>query len=309
MRSSLLGWVAAASLVGLAGCDLEDFGDSQRYTADFHYTYPLKAGGRLQLETFNGSVEIAGWDQDAVDISGAKYAGSPETRDAIKIEVSNAPDAVTVRAVRPSERRGGMGAKFVIKVPRRIQLERIVSSNGSLRISDIEGAARLRTSNGSVRTVNLRGNLEVQTSNSGIDVQSLEGSAVLRTSNGRIHAEAVHGGVEAFTSNSAIAVRVAKASGQPVHVETSNGGVDLTLEASDPGDVRASTSNSGITVHLPQNANARLMAHTSNNSVSSEFDVKTEGASGKGHLEGTIGKGGGTLDLRTNNGRIRLLKL
>ena len=309
MQRSLLAWVIAAGLAGLVGCDFEDFGDSQRYTADFHYTYPLKPGGRLQLETFNGSVEISGWDQESVDISGSKYAATTELRDAIKIDVVNSPEAVTVRVLRPSERRGGLGAKFVLRVPRRTQLERIATSNGSVRISDIEGAVRLKTSNGAVRTANLHGNLDAQTSNGMIEVQSVEGSAVLHTSNGRIHAEEVRGAVDAQTSNGGVTVRVAKGAAGPVRLETSNGGIDLTLDSANPEDVRASTSNSGITVHLPQDANARLAAHTSNNSIQTEIDVKTEGTTGKNHLEGTLGKGGSTLDLRTSNGRIRLLRL
>jgi DUF4097 and DUF4098 domain-containing protein YvlB len=306
----MLAWVMTAGLTVLAGCDIEDFGDSQRYTADFHYTYPLKSGARLLLETFNGSVEITGWDQDSVDISGSKYASSPEKRDAIHIDVNHTPDEVSVRVVRPSEWRGGMGAKFVIKAPRRVQLDRIASSNGPLRISDIEGSARLKTSNGSVRTANLRGSLDAHTSNGAIEVQALEGNAVLRTSNGRIHADEVRGSVDASTSNNGISVRMARvAPGASVQLETSNGGVDLTLDQANPGDVRISTSNNGITVHLPQDANARLSAHTSNNSINSEFEVKTQGVAGKNHLEGVIGKGGPALDLKTNNGRIRLLKL
>src|SRR2546427_2428065 len=99
----------------LAGCDWEDFGSSERYSTDFHYNYPLKSGGRVSLDNFNGSVEIAGWDQETVDVSGAKYGPTPEARDAIKIEVTPAPDSVTIRTVRPSERRN-VGARYVLRV-------------------------------------------------------------------------------------------------------------------------------------------------------------------------------------------------
>src|SRR5690242_12324618 len=146
MRRRVL--LLAPAFLLLAGCDFEDLGSSDRYTADFHYSYPLKSGGRLSVENFNGSIEIASWDQDSVDISGVKYAGTPELRDAIKIDIVNTADSVHVRTVRPSERRGNMGAKYVIKVPRKTELERITSSNGGIRVSDVEGPARLRSSNG-----------------------------------------------------------------------------------------------------------------------------------------------------------------
>jgi DUF4097 and DUF4098 domain-containing protein YvlB len=312
MRTHLLVLPVAAGLLACVGCDIEDFdvgGGSQRYTQDFHYNYPLQAGGRLSVDNSNGSIEISGWDQDTVDISGTKYARTPELRDALKIEVDHSSDSVHIRTVRPSDRRGNMGAKYIIKVPRRTQLERIVSSNGSIHTIDLEGPARLKTSNGGVRAENLRGNLDAQTSNGGIEVQNLEGSASLHTSNGRVHAEDVRGSVDADTSNGGINIRLSKPeAGRPVKLETSNGAIELTMETYNQNEIRASTSNGGITIHLPEHVGANLNASASNSSISTEFDVATQGALEKHHLEGKIGTGGPMIDLTTSNGSIRLLK-
>ena len=274
-----------AGAVLLAGCDLDDFGSSDRYSEDFHYNYPLKPGGRVALENFNGSIDISGWDQDTVDISGAKYASTVEARDAIKIQITQAPDSIEIRTVRPSERRNA-GARYVVKVPRRVELERIVSSNGQIRVNDVSGAARLKTSNGSVRVFNLAGNLDSGTSNGSVEVENIKGDCTLRTSNGRIKAQGIRGGFDASTSN---------------------GGVDATLDELKRG-VRMTTSNGGITLRLAGNVNARLMARTSNASISSDFDVATHGTRDKHHLEGTIGSGGPVLDLSTSNGGIKVVR-
>jgi DUF4097 and DUF4098 domain-containing protein YvlB len=300
-----------APLLLLGACDFEDFGSSDRYTADFHYgPYKLKPGGRISVENLNGSIEISGWDQDTVEISGVKYAGTPELLKALKIDVVEGPDSVHIRTIRPSERRGNLGAKYVIKVPRKTELERITSSNGAIRVSDTEAPARLRTSNGAIHATNLKGNLDAQTSNGGIEVLDLEGSANLRSSNGRIHGEGVHGAFEASTSNGGINVHLAKAdSGRPIKLDTSNGSIDLTLDSANQNDVIASTSNAGITVRMPPSIAARVKAHTSNASISSDFDVQVQGTISKHSLEGTIGSGGPLLDLSTSNGGIRLQKL
>jgi hypothetical protein len=301
----------AAGLLFLAGCDCwEDFGgSSDRFRQDFHYSYPLQAGGRLTLENFNGSVEISGWDQATVDVSGEKYASTVELRDAIKIEITPAADAINIRTVRPSTR-GGMGARYVIKAPRRVQLERIVSSNGAVRVNDIEGSVRLRTSNGGIRAVNVKGNVDGTTSNSNVETQNVEGSVVVRTSNGRVRAEAIRGSFDASTSNSGITAQIARADpGKSIRLGSSNGGIDLTLDSFHQNEIRASTSNSGITVHLPPDIGARVRAGTSNSSVSTEFDVRMQGERKKHHLEGTIGAGGPLIDLSTSNGSIRLLKM
>lgn len=310
MRRSVFALSLAAALVWLPACDIEDFGSSDRYAADFHYSYPLKPGGRLSVESFNGSIEVSSWDQGTVDISGTKYAATPELRDSMKIDIVNTPDSVHVRTVRPSERRGNMGAKYIIRVPRKVELERITSSNGGIRVTDIEGAARLRSSNGGIHVETLRGTLEVQTSNGGIDVRSIDGPVTVRTSNGRVQADEVRGTLEATTSNGSIHVHLVKPEpSRPVKLESSNGSIELTMDSNSQNDVRASTSNAGITLHMPSSINARLRAHTSNSSITSEFDVQTQGTISKHTLEGTIGSGGPLLDLETSNGGIRLLKM
>jgi DUF4097 and DUF4098 domain-containing protein YvlB len=297
-------------MFALAACDFEDFGSSDKFTTDFHHTYPLKSGGRVSVENFNGSIEISAWDQDSVDIAGVKYASTPEMRDSIKIDIVASDDSVHIRTVRPSERRGNMGAKYVIHVPRKTELERIQSSNGAIRVSDVTGPVRLRSSNGSLHATNVRGSLDAQTSNGTIDVEQLDGGANLRTSNGRIRADGVRGSLEATTSNGSINVHLTKTeSGRPVKLESSNGGIELTLDEVNHNDVYASTSNSSITVRMPSSIGARLRAHASNNSISTDFDVLTQGVLSKHHLEGTIGGGGPLLDLETSNGGIHLQKL
>ena len=311
MRNRFAGLTLAAALIPLTGCDLDigDFGSADRYSQDFHESHPLRAGGRMTVENFNGAIEITGWDENSVEISGAKYASTPELRDSIRIEINSSPDSIYIRTVRPSMR-GNMGARYQIKVPRRIQLERIVSSNGAIRATGLEGPARVKTSNGAVRMINLKGTLDAQTTNGPIELQSLEGTATLRTSNGRIRAENVRGGLEANTSNGGINVELVKAdSARPIKLDTSNGTVDLTLRQGIQSEVRISTSNGGITVHIPDGMGARVDASTSNSSITSEFDVSTQGALNKHHLQGTIGAGGPMLDLSTTNGSIRLLKM
>lgn len=312
MQQRILVAAVAAALGFLTACDIEDLGDfggSERYSEDFHHSFPLKPGGRLSVENFNGTIEISSWNENSVEISGTKWARSIELRDAIKIDISAQPDAIQVRTIRPSERRGNMGARYFIRVPRKTELERITSSNGSIRVADVEGAARLRTSNGAVRVENLAGRLDAQTSNGGVEVTGQEGGAVLRTSNGRIRAEDVRGGLEANTSNGGITARIASAEpGRTIRLQTSNGGVDLAVDGTS-GDVRVATSNGGITLRLPEKINARLVAVTTNSSIKSELDVTTQGPFSKHRLEGLIGSGDGpTIDLSTTNGSIRLVR-
>jgi Toastrack DUF4097 len=288
-------WILAlftVPLLSLVGCDLEDIVSSTQYKEDFHESYPLKAGGRLYLENMNGSVEISGWDQDTVDISGAKYASSEQVLKALKLDIVPSSDSVRIRTVAPSGHWGNMGARYVIRVPRRTSLERIETSNGSVQVSQIDAAARLETSNGR------------------IEASDVSGPVTLRTSNGSVRAERVRKGLEARTSNGSIRADLSEAAeGGTVRLTTSNGSVELSVQGLKNQDVVVSTSNGSITVRLPGSISADVKADTSNSSITNEFTDAFKGRSEKHSLEGTIGAGGPMLTLSTSNGSIRLLKL
>ena len=307
MRAKLILPAIAAGLVVLAGCDIEDLGGFERYHEDFHFSYPLKARGRLSVEGFNGSVEVSVWDQETVDISGTKYARTQEDTHDLKIEVDHSADSVSVRAIRPSLRRGNYGARFAIKVPRGVVLERVTTSNGAIRASDGAGPARLKTSNGHVEVRRLKGSLNAETSNGPVELDDIDGAVDVRTSNGHIRAEGIRGALDATTSNSNIHATLEKVDGA-VCVQSSNGGIDLSLPPNTQSAVRAHTSNSGITLHLPGEVNARLSAGTSNASISSDFEMRMRGEISKHHIEGSIGNGGPLIDLSTSNGQIRIMK-
>lgn len=308
---SYLRLLPLAPVLLLTGCvEFGDFGDSEAYKEDFHQTYPLNAGGSVSIETFNGSIELVGWEQNSVEVNGTKYASTKSALDSIKIDVSSPSGSVRVRASKLSDFHHNMGARFTVRVPKRATLD-LSTSNGHLRIEDVEGNARLRTSNGPIRVERLKGELEARTSNGGIDVDYLEGDAKLHTSNGAIRAEASHGLFDAVTSNGSITARLNDPSTTwPVHAESSNGHIDLKIDAKQLPEVRAETSNSSIVLRLPMGANAEVRAHTSHASVSSEFDgVHTDNEHGHGEMSGRIGGGGRLIELSSSNGSIKIVRL
>ena len=309
MKAKLLLPVMAAGLFGLAGCIVDGFGLGERFPKDFHYSYPLKDGGRLSIETFNGSVDISGWDEQTVDISGTKYGPSPQAADSLTIETNHLPDSVSIRVVRPSERWGPWGARFLVKIPRRAVVDLVRTSNGQVHVTGGAGPSRLRSSNAAIRVEELQGDVDAQTSNGMVELVDVTGDAVVRTSNSRIRADHLQGSLQANTSNGAIAASLSGAANRPLRLETSNSSVEATLPQKFDNDVRIRTSNGHITLRLPAEANARVQAHTSNSAITSDFEVRAQGEFSKNRLDGTIGAGGPLLDLTTSNAGIRLQKM
>ena len=302
MRNTLL--LSLVATVAFAG-------DSSRYKEDFHYSFQQGPGGHLDLMNFNGSVEITGWDQSTVDVSGTKYAEEESMLHAMRVTAVQEGNIVRVRTERPEPRKWNCGAKYVIRDPKRTELQRIQSSNGSIRVEDVEGLTDLTTSNGSIRLRNIRGRVEARTSNGAVDVQSVDAGVNISTSNGSVTIDNVRGSLRASTTNGAIrGTLVDSAPNDPIKLTTSNGSIDIRLQMPRNNDVTASTSNGSVTVRMPPNAGARLTATTSSHeSISTDFDVQVHGMLTKNRIEGTIGSGGPQLQLSTSNGAIRILKL
>jgi DUF4097 and DUF4098 domain-containing protein YvlB len=296
-----------ATVAGQPACIIGDFAGAARFNRDFHYSYPLTPKGRLQVETFNGSIDISTWDQPTVDISGTKYAPTQGEADAMQVTVDHAPDSVSVRVAHSTDWHGNRGAKFAIKIPRGSVLDRIVTSNGHIEADDGSGPARLKTSNGHIRVTRFQGTLDAETSNGRIDLDGVEGDATARTSNGHVQAEGVRGALQIETSNGGVNAEVTAGS-RPVRIGSSNGPVELTLPGGFMGGAKVHTSNSSIKAYLAEPVNARLSAHTSNSTVTSEFDIRVHGEMGKRDIEGDIGNGGSTIDLTNSNGSIRVLR-
>jgi DUF4097 and DUF4098 domain-containing protein YvlB len=224
MRLNLL--ALAGMCVLLPGCDAVLDGAWNQVQEDFHYSYPLNAGGRLEVENRNGPIDISGWDQNTVDISGTKYASSHERLKELRVEVSPSSNAMTIRTIRADSHWGNGGVRYTIRVPRRTELSRIVSSNGPIHVESIDASALLRTSNGPVRGVGVTGPLEIETSNGPVNVTDLGGPATVHTSNGPIE----------LTFDAL----------REVHATTSNGAITLRVPAGAGGSIRAHTSNAGI---------------------------------------------------------------
>jgi DUF4097 and DUF4098 domain-containing protein YvlB len=283
------------------------WGNSDRFKEDFSYDFKLAPGGRLEVESFNGSVDVIGWDNGTVQVRGNKHASRQEVLKALAIDAKGSPTEVRLRAISPSPN-CNCGVTFTIKVPRKTRLDNVATSNAGLRIENIEGRAHARTSNGGIRLYDIGGDLEATTSNGGIEAQKVTGQTILHTSNGRIRGDNLHGGLEAATTNSSIDVTVSDADpARPLILSSSNGGVTLNLLTWKGNEIRATTSNGSVNLLLPAALNARVKASTSNGSVTSDFEMTSSHVS-KTSLDGRIGQGGAPISAQTSNGNVRIAK-
>ena len=126
----------------------------------------------------------------------------------------------------------------------------------------------------------------------------------LAASNGGIAIADVHGKIEFNAKNGGVSLRRI---GGNVHGETTNGGLAIELSGDrwDGERLDVETTNGGVNMSVPENYSAHLETGTVNGSVSVDFPVTVQGRITK-EISVNLGSGGATVRAMTTNGGIRL---
>jgi hypothetical protein len=232
----------------LRGCD-DDGGDDryERYCEVRELTVPA---GRLEVDAApNGGIEVHGEKRADIWVR-ARVVAEARTRDearALAAEVRIETDQ-RMRAVGPPA-----------------SPDRSFSVSYELLVPE-EAVLRLETMNGGIALHEVKGVVEFKTVNGGVTVESAGGSVQGRTTNG---------GVD-------VSLRGTTWEGDGLDVETTNGGVKVTI---------------------PSGYNARLVTGTVNGGIRVDFPVTVQGRIDR-RLDVELGRGGRTVRAVTTNGGV-----
>lgn len=225
-------------------------------------------GGYLRVENVNGNITVEAWDEERAEV----YA---------EIEVKARTLAEAEAFLKEVE-------ILVDHDRNRVAVETDVPGfrEESLWEAIFSGRRKPRVSVRYRIRVPARADLTLESVNGRIGVFDVEGTARLATTNGGIDARNVKGSVDA---------------------RTTNGGIGVELSAVDEGeDMRLKTTNGGIELVLPGEIRADIAASTVNGSVSTDFPIKFHGKISRKRVRGSVNGGGGSIDLHTVNGSIRI---
>lgn len=307
MMKTMLGGALIAATVVLASCD--DMEELSHAKEDFHYSYAFQSGGRLNIDNANGSIEVAGWDRNTIDISGTKYAPNEQTLRDVQIKVDISGDTARIRTETPKDFfMGNYGAKYLIRAPRQLLIENTVTTNGNVTIEDLTGGGRAHTTNGHVSLARDEGNYEVETTNGGIEMEELSGSERAETTNGAVHARLKTGSLDVRSTNGGIDLTIlSPQDAKPIRAGTTNGSITLALAEFHQNPITAHTTNGSITLRLPPDTNADVNAHNSHSSIVTELPLSTTEEMSKHQVRGQLGKGGAEIEASTG-GSIHIEK-
>lgn len=270
-RRTVLSAASIALPTALAGCSLLGRGDvvSESSTRDVD----VGDGAAVSVVGRNGSIDVTPADGDSVHVAVEKRTrGGQETLDDVEVSIETVGGDLRIRAVYPEDRdllSSPVVVDFEVALPAGVRLETAQTANGSVTATGVAGDATLASSNGTVTA------------------EDVDGYVGLRSTNGALRATGVAGVDRAVTTNGDVAVEL-PAVRDDVHVETTNGDVDLRAAPGLAATFDLSSSVGDVTV--------------SGLSLSRSTDSSD-------HVVGDLNGGGHRVTAETTNGDVTLRAL
>jgi len=202
-------------------CGDQSWGDDREGFCEVRdFTVPA-AGATLTVDASpNGGIEVQGESRGDIVVR-ARVVATARTKDearaiASRVTVTATADHVQADGPRGLEKRESWHVSYRLAVPPATPLA-LKSTNGGIRIDNVNSRIEFRTVNGRVKLKGVGGDVEGRTSNGGIDVE-LDGTTW---------------------------------SGSGLDVETSNGGVKLAIPTGYNAHLETGTVNGNISIDFP----------------------------------------------------------
>ena len=139
---------------------------------EFNQSYALQAGGSLELQNVNGTVDVQGWDRNEVEVHAVKTAKHKESDlERVSIEVDAKPDVVSITTRYPQNEGVEVAVDYTIHVPHGARVEHIGTVNGTLRIAGVDSVEDLHTVNGNIEVFEAGGSIHAHTINGNVRLE------------------------------------------------------------------------------------------------------------------------------------------
>src|SRR5262245_50178286 len=257
-------------------------------------TFAVKAGTRLELNQFAGSIAVRTWSKSAV-----RVVATHSSR--VEIEISGGSPVVSIQAV---HYRG---------LPTNVDFELTVPKAMALTLSGVNTEISVDDSGGEIAIETVQGEVTVTGGSKIIQASSVDGEVHLSDASGRIECSSVNGAVQIERSTGPVVASsvngeiVLKAiDSDDVAGSTVNGTVSYDGALKDGGSYRLSSHNGEVSVVIPERTNATVMVATFSGDFNSTFPVPLKDTRRGKRFNFTLGTGSARLELESFQGSINL---
>lgn len=257
-------------------------------------TVAVRAGTRLELSNFGGSITVSTWSKNAV-----RVVADHSSRVRVQVE-SSGPDL----QIEANHSRG---------IPSTVDYRLTVPRGMALNLSGVSTDISVENSEGEVKVESVQGDVTVTGATKSVSASSVEGEVLIRGATGRVTCSSVNGGVrvertsgpvEASSVNGEIVLQ--SITSEEVDASTINGTVSYEGAILESGSYRFSTHNGDVAVAVPEKVNATVSVATFSGEFSSEFKVQLNDTRHGKRFNFTLGTGAARIELESFQGSIRL---
>jgi len=277
----MIGILATLTVAALAGATQTDT------------TFAVKAGTRLEVNQFAGSIAVETWTKNAVHV-----VADHSSR--VEIEFGGSWPSLTIDAV---HMRG---------LPSTVNYQLTVPKWMALNLSGVNTEMSVDHSAGEIQIETVQGEVTVTGGSKTIQASSVDGAVHLVDATGRIECSSVNGAVEIERSSGPIVASSVNGEivlrgidSDDVEGSTVNGTVSYDGAIKDGGSYRFSSHNGAVSIAVPERASATVSVATYGGDFNSDFPVPLTETRGK-RFNFTLGSGGARIELESFQGGIHL---
>jgi DUF4097 and DUF4098 domain-containing protein YvlB len=282
----------AAAALALAACDITI--GAAEYSVREEKKFAVSGAAQLSLSTFDGSIEVRGWDRNEVVVEVEKVGSDQKTVDRMQVKAAQNGNAITIDVQKPSPlettgMRRTPSANLVVSVP--LQTAIVArSGDGAISIRRVTGKLDLDTEDGSIRVEEVAGMLTARTGDGDVIGRKMDGQADIHTGDGVVGLDGV------LTA---------------LKVETRDGAVEVTARPGSrtDGEWDVTTGDGDVRIEVPGGFGAEVDARTGDgrvrvDTITDRPEAKKDEHEDRDSAIGRLGSGGRPLRLRTSSGSI-----
>lgn len=271
---------------------------------EVHRVVDAASDGRVSISNTSGSIEIAGWSRNEVDVAADLGWGVEE------LIVERNKDEVTIKVKVPKESGRNISTDLIIRVPEQSAVD-VSGVSADIEISDVYGEQRLHAVSGDITSQVYASDAEAETVSGDIELAGNNQPAFIQLStvSGDIDVFRIAGEVEGTSVSGEVAI--VDGTFKRVQSNTVNGDITFHASLDSDGKMDFETINGSVDLIIRGDVSARFDIETFNGGIRSCFGPKPERSSQYGpgrELKFTEGAGSSRVTVRTLNGGMTLCR-
>jgi DUF4097 and DUF4098 domain-containing protein YvlB len=267
-----------------------------------HEAADVHPQGEVEISNVAGRIEVEGWDQDRVEVTGTLARGAE------RLEFRIQDRHTLIRVEHPSGARNVGPSELRIRVPVESRLV-VASVSAGVVVRGVRGAQRLHAVSGGIETVMFSDDVQLKTVSGDIrldgagspgvlTVTTVSGNATVRGVAGEAVMQTVSGDLD-ITSDHLERARI----------RTINGGASLQTRLAPGARIEMDAVNGPLTLAIAGEPDAEFTLETFNGRIDNAFGpepVRTSRFAPGTQLRFTAGEGSARVNMETLNGAIIL---